>query len=261
MTTEITTEVDWAAWAVASEIAYGQALQSQPHPYPNFIHMRNPHVPWGGDFNRVVGARLTDPPSFVALRTQVEALHRRAQLDSPNRYDIHPPALDETVWRPCLAEQGCRLETAVFFYAPTQSQPLPSDFTLTIPAEEAYIAWFRRLVERRGYYEEAWFAAIQPLQRSFVRLFRPYWLLWRGEMVGWTYCAHLGQYARLFEVEIVESFRGRGFGLRLLQGIRAAAAASGATYALLQSGESLRPFYEKAGWRECVHSSIIWRQS
>ncbi|MEI2420342.1 GNAT family N-acetyltransferase, partial [Arthrospira platensis SPKY2] len=62
-------------------------------------------------------------------------------------------------------------------------------------------------------------------------------------------------------VEIVESWCGRGFGLRLLQAIRVAAGALGATYALLQSGESLRPFYEKAGWRECVRSSIIWRQS
>jgi GNAT superfamily N-acetyltransferase len=223
--------------------------------------MRNPHVPWGGDFNRVVGARLTDFASFAALTTQVEALHQQARLDSPNRYDIHPPALDETVWRPYLAEQGYRLETAVFFYAPAQSAPPPPDFALRIPSEEAYIAWFQRLTQTRGYYEAEWFAAAQPLQRSFARLFRPYWLLWRGELVGWTYCAHLGQYARLFEVEIVESFRGQGFGLWLLQALRAAAGALGAAYMLLQSGESLRPFYEKAGWRECARSSIIWRQS
>ncbi|MGE5674962.1 MAG: GNAT family N-acetyltransferase [Mycobacterium leprae] len=253
--------MDWESRAVESEIAFSQALGGQPVEYPDFIHMCNPYVPWNGDFNRAVGVKLTDLGSFDELVSEVERIHRAKGLDRPNRYDLYPPGLDPGLWQGPLRAQGYHLETAIFFSAPALAESLPEEFTLTIPAEEEYLAWFRALVQARGYYTAEWFEQVRPLQLGFTKLFRPYWLFRSGELVAWVYCAHLGEYTRLFEVEVDESCRGQGLGTLLLHAVRAESGRLGAGAVLLQTGEELRGFYERAGFRECSRSSIIWRMS
>jgi GNAT superfamily N-acetyltransferase len=92
----------------------------------------------------------------------------------------------------------------------------------------------------------------------FARVFRPYWLTREGDLVGWVYCAVLGEYARLFEVEVTEEFRGQGLGKELLGAVRIEGHRLGARFILLQAGEKLRPFYERVGFAECARNSIIW---
>ena len=248
---------NWARIALNSEIEFSKAFKSKPIEHPTFIHMHNRFVPWGGDFNRAVGVKLSDFRSFEEISGQIESIHRVKGLDRPNRYDIHSPALDEALWQDFLFRHGYSLETAIFFCAPTLKEVLPSDYTLSIPSEQEYMTWFRRLTQRRGFFREPWFRMIQPLQLNFVRVFRPYWLFRDGDLVGWVYCAYLGGYGRLFEVEIDQAFRGQGLGKMLLRAIRLEGATLGARFILLQSGERLRRFYEKAGFTECTRNSII----
>lgn len=234
------------------------ALKSRPIEYPNFIHMYNAFVPWCGDFNRAVGVRLSDFRSFEEIVYQVESIHSEKNLERPNRYDIYPPALNEELWRDYLLQKGYRLETAIFLCAPTLNESLPSGFALKVPSEQEYIEWFRRLVQSRGYYDEQWFQMVRPLQLHFVQIFKPYWLLREGDLIGWVYCANLGEFARLFEVEIRQEFRGQGLGKTLLRAIRIEGGKLGTQFILVQSGERLRGFYEKAGFKECARNSIIW---
>ncbi len=248
----------WENWAVRSEIAYSWALESLPTYYPDYIHLYNTSVPWGGDFNRAVGVKLADFRSFERVVEQVEKIHRERGLERPDRYDVLPPALEAPAWQAYLAGKGYRLETAIFFCAPALTGKLPAGFSLIRPAEREYLAWFRRLVKRRGYYEEAWFQSVKPLQLNFVKTFKPYWLMKDKALAGWVYCAQLGEVARLFEVEVAGEFRGQGVGKALLQAVRQEAGAGGAKHVLLQASEDLRGFYEKAGLRECARSSIIW---
>lgn len=250
--------INWEKAALASEIAYSQAFKSEPVEYPEFIHMYNPYVPWSGDFNRAVGVKVTDFRSFEAVISQIEAIHREKGLDKPSRFDIHPPVLDKSVWRDYLSQKGYHLSTAIFFSAPTLKFTLPPEYKLALPSQDDYLDWFRRLAQSRGYYEEQWFQQIQPLQMNFSQIFRPYWLLKENHVAGWVYCANLGSFARLFEVEIDEKQRGQGIGTLLLQAIRAEGHQMGAKFILLQSGEALRKFYESAGFHECTRNSIIW---
>ena len=255
--------INWAKSGLDSEIEYSRALKGKPVVYSKFIHMHNPFVPWSGDFNRAVGVKLSGFRSFEGVVSQVEGIHRAKNLERPNRYDIYPPALNEVQWRNDLLRSGYNLETAIFFQAPTLGMPtpaetLPPDYVLTIPSEPDYLAWFCRLAQARGFYNESWFQSIRPLQLSFIRIFKPYWLLREGELVGWVYCANLGAYARLFEVEISPPFRGQGLGKLLLRAIRMEGHRLGTQFILLQAGERLRPFYEKAGFKECAANSIIW---
>lgn len=253
--------INWVKTALSSEIEYSKALKSQPVEYPRFIHMYNPFVPWSGDFNRALGLKITDFQSFEEISAQIKNIHQEKALENPDRFDIYPPVLEEGQWQDYLLNRGYSLSTAIFFSAPTLDCNLPSEFKLETPPENQYIEWFCDVVRSRGYFEEKWFEKVKPLQLNFCRTFRPYWL-WKGDnRVGWVYCAHLESYARLFEVEICEAYRGQGMGKLLLQAIRAEGYKKGAKYILLQSGESLRPFYESAGFQECTRNSIVWSKS
>jgi hypothetical protein len=85
---------NWFEKALHSEIEFSKALQSQPTQYPNFIHLYNPHVPWGGDFNRAVGVQITDFRVFDEIIIQVEQIHLEKGLERPDRFDALPPALE-----------------------------------------------------------------------------------------------------------------------------------------------------------------------
>lgn len=250
--------IDWVQTALDSEIEFSKAYKSQPRVYSNFIHLYNQSVPWGGDFNRAVGVRLTDFDSFDQIVAQVEQIHKDKGLDRPSRYDLYPPALDEGLWRDYLAQRGYRLETAVFFYSPAADEVLVSEFALYTPSWDEYLEWYCSLAKSRGYYDEQRFQMVKSLQENFVRVFKPYWLLKNDEMVGWVYCANLGKYTRLFDVGVRPEFRGQGLGKTLLQAIKIESGRQGAQFVLLQAGERLRQFYEKSGFRECSKNSIIW---
>ena len=250
--------INWERRALDSEIEYSRALKSRPIEYPKFIRMFNAFVPWCGDFNRAVGVKLSDFQSFEEAEYQVKSIHKEKNLGRPNRYDIYSPALNEALWYKYLLQKGYRLETIIFFCSPTLKESLPSEFVFYVPSEKEYIEWFCCLVQSRGYYEEEWFQTVRPLQLNFAQVFKPYWLLMEGDLVGWVYCANLGEYACLFEVEISQEFRGQGLGKILLRAIRIEGGKMGARFILLQTGERLRSFYEKTGFRECSRNSIIW---
>jgi len=249
---------NWDEVALSSEIEYSKALKSEPVEYPRFTHLYNPFVPWGGDFNRAVGVKITDFQSFEDITSQVESIHREKALERPGRFDIYPPVLKENIWRNYLLDKGYRLSTALFFSAPPLEYTLPPEFTLENPSQDEYIAWFCHIVQSRGYFEEEWFQKVKPLQLNFASIFKPYWLLRGSDLVGWVYCAALEGYARLFEVEVVEDYRGKGMGGLLLKAIRAEGKKMGVQSILLQSEESLRRFYEGAGFQECTRNTSIW---
>jgi GNAT superfamily N-acetyltransferase len=250
--------IDWDKAALFSEIEYSKALKSEPVEYQSFIHLCNPFVPWSGDFNRAVGVKITDYQSFEDVTSHVECIHSKKNLDRPRRFDIYPPVLQENLWGDYLLKKGYSLSTAIFFSASTIVNTVPPEFKLETPSQDEYIEWFYHLSQSRGYFEEEWFQKLKPLQLNFSSIFKPYWLMKRSDLVGWVYCANLGNYARLFEVEVVEAFRGQGFGKLLLQSIRAEGSKMGVKFILLQSGEGLRRFYEGAGFQERTKNSIIW---
>ncbi len=250
--------INWDQLALSSEVEYSKALKSQPNEYPRFIHMYNPFVPWSGDFNRAIGVKIVNFQSLEDVIGQVEHIHRERALERPSRFDIYPPVLKEDLWRDYLLKKGYRLSTAIVFSAPPLEAHSSSEYRLETPSQDEYIEWFCRIVQSRGYFEEEWFQELKPLQLHFSSIFKPYWLLRGNDLVGWVYCANLGGYARLFEVEIGEEYRGQGIGKLLLQAIRAEGSRMGVNFILLQSGEALRHFYESAGFQECTRNSIVW---
>lgn len=249
--------MDWDRIALQSEIEYSKAYGGEPTQYESFVHIHNPAVPFAGDFNRAVGVRVSDPASFHQVVRRVGSIHNEKGLDRPDRYDIRPPVLSEGVWARHLFERGYRLGTAVFFSATTAGAHAPPGVELYSPRANEYIDWYHDLQKTASYYDEEWFQKIRPLQLRFIRTFRPYWLLEGEKLRGYVYCAAVGEWCRLFAVEIEEGSRGRGLGKALLDAIRVEAASEGASFVLLQSGDTLRGFYEKAGFCECSRNSII----
>ena len=249
--------IDWAAKALLSEIEFSKALKSQPTTYPYFIHLYNPHVPWGGDYNRAVGVNLTGLELFDEINAQVAEIHQQKRLDPLDRFDIAPPPLDENMWQGHLNAEGYTLRTAIFFQAPTQPIELPAGFTLYQPSSDEYLAWYNKLADEQGYAASDWFQPSLPLRKNFIKVYQPYWLMRYGEQVGWVYTAHLGDFSRLFEVEIKPQFQHQGMGRLLMQAVIAEGHRQGTRHILLQTSERLRPFYESCGFRECTRNSII----
>jgi GNAT superfamily N-acetyltransferase len=249
--------LDWGERAIRSEIAFSTAYGGIPVAYERFVHIHNPAVPWGGDFNRAIGLRLTDFASFTRVVDQVENLHREKRLDRPDCYEVYPPALDEDVWREPLAERGFQLTTAIFMEAAVLKARLPAGCRLYPPSEGEYLAWYQDRLRSTNYYDEAWFQQLKGPQAAFIRTFKPFWLLKDETLLGWIYCANLGDFGRLFEVEIRAEYRGQGFGRVLLDAIRLEGARQGIGFILLRTGRRLREFYEKAGFAACTTYSII----
>lgn len=249
--------MNWDERALYSEIEFSKALKSQPIEYPNFIHMYNHLVSWCGDFNRALGVRIPTLQSFDEIIARVEQIHQEKKLDKPDRYDISPPVLDEGRWKDYLLKKGYRLQTAIFFHAPTVKIELPASFSLHSPSYTEYFDWYTGIAKSQGYYNDDWFEQHLPLKANFIQLFKPYWLLKDKEQIGWVYSANLGEYTRLFEVEIHQHFQGQGMGRLLLQAIIAEGYSQGAKFVLLQANEQLRRFYKKSGFKECSKNSII----
>lgn len=252
-------QLDWATAALASEIALSVAYGGVPIVYPTFTHIHNPFVSWSGDFNRAVGIRCTSLNSFLTVVAQVEQLHQALRLDPPTRFDLHPSTGTEPSWVAQLVDHNYRVETALFFQAPAQQIATAQHLTLYTPTAEEYIAWYHQRQQAQSFYTVDYWKALLPLQLRFIQTFQPYWLLHNGQMVGWAYCAVLGDYCRLFEVEIGKARRGRGFGTALLHLLQIQCHQQGITHILLQSGERLRPFYERADFQICVRNPVVWR--
>ena len=247
----------WEQVAVHSEIEYSRALGSKPTEHADFVHLHNEAVPWGGDYSCAVGVRLTDLASFDRVVVQVERIHRAKGLDRPGRYDVYPPALDKAHWQDALAQRGYGLRRSVWFCADTVKGDLPAGIDLYTPHATEFIAWHHERQRVQDWYDERDWERMRPLQESFARVFRPYWLLRDGVCVGWAHCDALGAYGSLFDVWIEPPFRRQGLGRTLMDAIRVEGQKQGLRFLLLRTSEARRPFYEACGFRECLQSSTI----
>ena len=249
--------MNWDNLALQSEIAYSQARGGAATRREGFIHIHNRHVPWGGDFNRAVGCQASSFAAFREIETAVQKIHAENLLAAPDRFDCFPPSLDKAEWAPFLSPLGYSCHDLIFFAAAARPAPHSGDVRLHRPTENDYLEWHEARLRKADHFDEQWFREIMPLEKHFAKEFLPYWLVRGDELLGSVHCAHLGECSRLFDVEIEEKHRGRGYGKILLDLIRDAARRAGSSHALLQSAEPLRPFYEKAGFFECSRNTVI----
>lgn len=253
------TQPDWAAAALASEITMSVAYGGVATVYELFTHIHNPSIPWAGDFNRAVGVKCTNVNTLLSVMHEVEQLHALLQLDRPTRFDLHPSVITDLAWAEQLNDHHYRVETALFFQAMTAQLAVSPIFTLYAPNGQEYTAWYQRYQQAQPFYNADDYQRVLPLQLQFIKTFQPYWLMERNAMVGSVYGAVLGDYCRLFAVEIAEDRRGQGLGSVLLWLLQNHFCQQGIGHLLLQSGERLRPFYERAGFQTCVRNEVIWR--
>ncbi|MCE7986249.1 MAG: GNAT family N-acetyltransferase [Caldilinea sp. CFX5] len=251
---------DWGTASLASEIALSVAYGGMAAIYADFTHIHNPQIPWAGDFNRAVGVKCTSVNAFLTIATAVEQLHQTRQLDRPTRFDLHPSVTTDPSWTRQLADHHWRVESALFFQATAAPITVAPAFALYTPNIQEYTAWYQHEQQAQPFYNAADFQQVLPLQLQFIKTFQPYWLMANNTLVGSVYCAVLGDYCRLFAVEIDEAHRGQGMGGLLLRLLQNHCQQQGIGYLLLQSGERLRPFYERVGFQICSSNLIVWPQ-
>ena len=251
-------KINWALYALNSEIEYSKALGGIPNVYDNFIHIHNPFVPWCSDFNRAVGIKARTLEELDHVINKVKELHTLYKLNQPNRYDFDPQACVKKSWQNYFQENNFTTSSAIFFKSKSIITPLNIEFYL--PTEHEFIRWYYTQQKERDYFDIKWFNELKPLKLRLIRVFKPHWLMSKNEIVGWVYFANLGEYARLFEVEIAERHQGKGYGKILLAAVKSKAKQLGLKYVLLQSNENLRTFYEKCGFEECSRNITLWHK-
>ena len=248
--------IDWMARAVESEVAYSEARGGTATTYDDFIHIHNPHVTWGGDYNRAIGVKADDPESFASVVKRVEELNRERQLPRPDCYDTYP-SREGDAWIHGFDSAEYRLTPKVFFRLDVAAAGLPPGFTWRPVGEDDYFEWRRASQEKESWFDaEAWELDL-PLERQFVRVYKPYWLFENERLVAWVHCANLGSYFRLYDVEVDESLQGRGYGRTLLQAVSAEAGSQSVSHILIRCSERLRGFYETCGFEECGKGTVI----
>jgi GNAT superfamily N-acetyltransferase len=251
--------IDWCTRALDSEVRFSEARGGVARSFGRFIHIHNPHVPWIGDFNRTLGVRVSTPEEFAAVVEAVEALHRVAALERPNRYETHPAVGEAEAWLDGLPDPEARASRVYFLCAEADAAPLPAPYEWAPIPDEVYLGRWAAEVKAAGYDPEGISRDRMILERKFIQTFRPFWLLVAGAVYAWVQCAVQGPVLRLFDVTVEPSSRGRGIGRRLLQAARLEAARVGATHVLVRCGAAARPFYLACGFEECARGTVIRR--
>ncbi len=249
--------IDWMARAVESEVAYSEARGGTATAYDDFIHIHNPHVTWGGDYNRAVGVRAASLDEFAGIVQRVERLHEEKGLPRPDSYDTYPSIEGDGGWIERLDEIGHQSWTDVFFKLEVAAVKLPDAFEWRPVEEDDYLEWRRAMQEEENWFDaEAWELGL-PVERQFVQVYKPYWLFENGRLVAWVHCANLGSHFRLFDVEVDRPLQGRGYGGILLQAVSAEANAQAVPHILIRCIERLRGFYETYGFEECGRGTVV----
>jgi GNAT superfamily N-acetyltransferase len=249
--------INWIERAVVSEVAYSVARGGTATAHKGFIHIMNTSVPMGGDYNRAVGVRACSLDEFAAVAAAVGAIHDDNRLAAPDSYDTYPSDEGDGDWVDHVDEIGHQAWPDFFFNLSVKDRSLPSGFEWRPVSAGGYLAW--RMTQRK---HECWFDQDEwdlqlPSERAFIEIYRPFWLLENGCLVAWVHCANLGGYFRLFDVEVAEAQRGRGYGKLLLQAVEAEASRQGVSHILIRCAERLRGFYEACGFEECCRGSVI----
>lgn len=251
--------IDWCTRALDSEIRYSEARGGVARSFGRFIHIHNPHVPWIGDFNRTVGVRVSTPEEFAAVVEAVEDLHRKSALERPDRYETDPTLGRDDAWIDELPGHAYRVSHVYFLKGEARANPLPEPYEWTPIPDEVHLGRWAAEVKADGYDPEGVSRDRIALERRFVQVFRPYWLLRAGTVVAWVQCAVQGPVLRLFDVTVEPSCRGRGVGRVLLQAARLEAARTDAGYVLVRCNAAVRPIYEACGFEACARGTVIRR--
>jgi GNAT superfamily N-acetyltransferase len=252
----MTAGIDWMARAVESEVAYSVAKGGVATDHGDFIYVHNPLVPWLGDYTRAVGVRAADRAAFLETARRVEDLNRERKLARADCYDTYP-TVEGDDWLDDFGDTEYRVSPKVFLRLEVCARSLPRRFTWRQLEEDEYLCWRHEQTKSFDWFDEDEWQRGLPTERSFIRVYRPFWLLEDGELVAWVHCANLGGYFRLFDVEVDEPRRGRGYGRHLLTAVAAEAASQGVPHVLIRCTERLRGYYETCGFAECCRSTVI----
>ena len=255
-------KIDWASKALQSEIEYFKALGGKAIEYHDFIHIYNKLVPLNGDYNLAINIKISDYNSLNKIIDKIEFLHQEKKLDIPNNFYISPPILNNKKWKGYLEKLGYEFCDVYYFRANSENLDTPSEYKFYSPTDNEYFQWFTKTRKSEDWYDEDTFQMTLPSQVRFYKIFKPYWFYKNNNMIGWIYCADLGEDSRLFDVFIKEEYRRQGMGTIMLKLIRTLAYNNGSSVVLtsVHAIKRLRKFYESAGFVECSSNSLIMRK-
>jgi GNAT superfamily N-acetyltransferase len=246
----------WEKAALDYELEYSKARGSILEVYPDFIHISNRNVHYGGDYNRTVSVRARTPERFREILGLVEKMHERDGALPPDRFDFFPPVLGPE-WEAAADSLGYRLKTSVYLQAPALPPQSFPPYRLHSPAAEEFEQWYTAQQKANPYCTEQLLKEIVPRQMKFIKVFNPFWLMKDESPVGWVYCQLHNGFFNVFELELLGEYRGKGLGRVFMQLIRAESGRLGARSVLVQTTQKIKDFYIKSGFSVASENTVL----
>jgi GNAT superfamily N-acetyltransferase len=249
--------IDWIKVSVDYEIEYSKARGGILEIYPDFIHISNKKVPYGGDYNRTVAVKTREIKRFKEIIKIVEKIHETNRVFPPDRFDFIPPKLDSE-WENISKSLGYKLKTSVYL----KSLSLFNNFSLYpynlyFPSEKEFKEWYIKQQKAKPYWTENILEKIVFLQIDFIKVFKPFWLMKDEEIIGWVYCQLYKDFFHVFELELIEKYRGKGIGRIFIELIKIEACRCGAKFVIIQTNPEIKNFYIKCGFDVISENNVL----
>jgi len=248
--------VNWKEVSIDYELEYSKARGGTLEIYSDFIHISNKKVPYGGDYNRTVAVSARTAERFKEILDIVRKIHKRDGVLPPDRFDFTPPILAPE-WQIIADSLGYRLKTSVYLHSPTLPQQSFPPYRLYFPSDEKFQEWYTEQQKTRPYWTEQMLKEIIPIQMEFIKVFKPLWLMEGKRPIGWIYCQLHNGFLNVFELELLEEYRGKGIGHIFMQLIRAEAGRLGAISLIVQTTPEIKNFYIKCGFSVISENTVL----
>lgn len=244
--------------ALNYEIEYSKAYGADVVYYKDFIHIKNKFVNYAGDFNRGLFLKFNDFHEFDEILNKINEIHKIYSLQKPDNFYLYPPKLDESKWKDYLLSKGFKLNNDnIYMISKVKVPKITSELLFIAPGKEEFLEWYYQYMKNSDYFNETWYQEKLPAIESFIKEFKPYWLMDNNQVVGWVYCQFKEEICNVHDVWIEEEKRGQGLGRLMFDFIRIEADKRNCQYINLNTTESRRAFYEKIGFELFEEFSVI----
>lgn len=243
--------------ALNYELEYSKAYGADIEDYGDFIHIKNKYVNYAGDFNRAIHVKLEKTDDFPSIVERINEIHHTNRLEKPNNFYIYPPKLDRVIWEEYLSSKGYVLRQNYCMIKEISYTEENSDYTFFSPCYDDYFKWYYELEKGTSYFSQEWYNEVLPTTETFIREFKPYWLISNNVIVGWVYCQFNDEICNVHNVWIEELHRGKGLARIMFDFINNEAILNGCKYINLFAFEDRKAFYEKLNFNSYEEISII----
>ena len=211
----------------------------------------NDQMKFLGDINRLFVQSEDDMRSV--LRAIEKAQRRFEELNIPRVKTVELfPGISEVLIDE-FSTAGYRLSEHTYF-ALQEIQDIGLNIgNIKVPSTEEYMRWYEVRCREYDDFDENWWSLARTQRPDYIKIFRPYWSFVEGVHVGYMYCAETEEYTCVHDINILPTYRGKGYGFEMVY----KAIQNKRKPIVLRAGQSMKRFYGKMGFVLACRNKVV----